>query len=768
MFAMGATCRQISRRAKPARGALSLSLLLPAAVVTALCAVNTSTAAESNSPFTDADREYWIWQPVARPEVPATSDGDRNPIDAFIRDRWQADGILPAPEADRRTLIRRATFDLHGLPPTPEEVAKFVADDYPQAYEKLIDRLLASPRYGEHWARYWLDLVRYAESDGFKSDDIRPSAWRYRDYVIGALNEDKPYDRFIVEQLAGDELPDADLATRTATGFLLLGPYEENGRDVADQRQNILNDVTDVTGQVFLGLTIGCARCHDHKFDPVLQRDYFRLQAFFAGLALDGDRPLASREAEVRYADELAAWQSATAATRQAIDELEAPYRAKILAEKRAVFPDYMKAILDVPADRRSPLEVQMAALAERQLFVTAEELSKQMSGDERKAAERLQKELAGSGIARPAPLPHGMVARDIGSQAPDTAIPGEPQQPIEPGILSILDSSPTPITSITEQSTGRRTALAHWIASPQNPLTARVAVNRIWQQHFGLGIVATSGDFGLQGEQPTHPELLDWLTSEFIAGGFRQKSLHRLIMTSAAYRRGSATSAEAAANDSDNYFLARFNRRRLSAEQLRDAMLTASGELNLQMGGESVRGELPEGISVAYAWKPDPDPRQRSRRSVYMFARRNLRDPLLDVFDLPDTHETCTLRLETITAPQALQLMNGPWALDRARAFAGRVLTSAGNDEGRVVPSAYQFAFGRDPVADELAMAERFLADSTDAAAERLARGEAVLEVPGHRTIVPETAIEEGARVAAVVDFCHVLLNSNEFLYID
>ncbi len=336
--------------------------------------------------------------------MPQTIAPTANPIDAFLQERLEAADIEPAQEADRRTFIRRAAFDLHGLPPTPEEVAQFEADRAPDAVERLIDRLLASPRYGEHVARYWLDLVRYAESDGFKSDDLRPNTWRYRDYVIAAFNEDAGFDRFTVEQLAGDELSPDDPRALVATGYLRLGPYEENGRDVADQRNNILNDITDVTGQVFFGLTIGCARCHDHKYDPILQADYFRMQAFFAALALVDDEPLATGAERAAFVEKQAQWESATAALRNALAALEAPPRAKIVAERRGYFPDYMQKIFDMPAGGRTPLEAQMIELASRQLVVSSEEVAKRLVSDERKQHAELRRRLREEFARRPNP----------------------------------------------------------------------------------------------------------------------------------------------------------------------------------------------------------------------------------------------------------------------------------------------------------------------------------------------------------------------------
>jgi hypothetical protein len=712
-----------------------------------------AAAAFAENSFSAEERDYWFWQPCVRPVVPEIAAANGYPIDALLGAQQQAAGISPGPIADRRTLIRRATFDLHGLPPSPEEVAEFLADSLPGAYERLIDRLLSSPRYGEHWARHWLDLVRYAESDGFKSDDLRPNAWRYRDYVIDALNQDKPFDQFVVEQLAGDELEEADPQTLVASGFLRLGPYEENGRNVADQRSNILNDITDVTGQAFLGLTIGCARCHDHKYDPILQTDYYRLQAFFAALDLSGDLPLATRAERAAFDERLARWQASTAEARQQLAALEQPQREQILAERRSLFPADVQAILETPVERRSPFEAQMAALAERQLKVESEELSKRMTVEDRQRYTALRKEIQETGDGPPEPLPRAMIAHEIGPQAPPTKIPGnDGDQPIEPAFLSILAPQPPRIEPTGTGSTGRRLALARWLASPTNPLTPRVMVNRIWQQHFGQGLVATSGDFGRQGERPTHPQLLDWLATEWIANGFHMKPLHRLIMTSAAYRRSSLSGPSGTvARDPKNRLLAQFPRRRLSAEQLRDALLAASGELNLQMGGPSVRSELPEKISAAYAWKPDHDPTQRNRRSIYLLVRRNLREPLLDAFDMPDTHESCTRRLETTTAPQALFLLNGEWSLERATAMADRVLHAEPSNPDLVVRQVYQLAYQRDPDADELVAARRFL--------------ECQPAVPREAT---ESSTSASGWAASLADLCHVLLNSNEFLYLD
>jgi len=737
----------------------------------------TASAEPGQPKFSPASRNYWLWQPVQRPSIPSAAQAAtpaRHPIDALLLASQSTDARTMRSEVDRRTLIRRATFDLHGLPPTPQEVQDFIADTSPGAFERVVDRLLASPRYGEHWARHWLDLVRYAESDGFKSDDLRPNAWRYRDYVICSFNEDKPYDRFISEQLAGDELAPDDLDARVATGFLRLGPYEENARDVLDQRGNLLNDITDVTGQVFLGLTFACARCHDHKYDPILQADYFRLQAFFAGLSQEADQPLATAQAQAEHSQRVRQWEEATREARAQLAEIEAPYRAQLRAEKRSVFPDYVQTMLDTPAERRSPLERQMADLAERQLSLSAEQVMNKMKPEDRERAKELTQAIAHSGVARPSPLPKGLTARDSGLIAPETRIPNQSTD-IPPGYPSILDPRPASIAPPHAASSGRRLALARWMARADNPITARVMVNRVFQQHFGRGIVATSEDFGRQGARPSDAQLLDFLASEFAAGGFHLKPLHRLLMTSAAYRQASQDTIEEsdmASRSPGGGPWWHVSKRRLTAEQLRDAMLAVSGELNLEMGGPSIRGELPPGMSVAYAWEPDPDVARRNRRSIYMLSRRNLADPLVDAFDLPDSHESCSRRQETTTAPQALTLLNGRWTLDRARALAGRVLRMSEGDRGRVVEAAYQATLQRMPEPDQRAAAEDFLREQSALLAQRLAEPveKAVpLALPAdtndHSADNPPTA---RAWQSALVDFCHVLLNSNEFLYLD
>ncbi len=492
--------------------------------------------------ITDEDRAFWSFQPLRRPDPPTLSDQGwgRNPIDRFILARLIEEGMTPAPEADRRALIRRVYFDLWGLPPTPEEVEAFVRDDDPEAYEHLVDRLLASPRYGERWGRHWLDLVRYAESDGYRQDAYRPDAWRYRDYVIRSFNEDKPYDRFVTEQLAGDEWNPDDPEMRTAVSYLRLGTYEFNQRDVPGQWSAILNDITDVTADVFLGMGMGCARCHDHKFDPILQKDYFRLQAFFTPIRLRDDLPLATPEREADYYVRLAAWELMTADLRARIAEVERPHREAAAKGAIEKFPAEIQALLATPAAELSPQERQLAELAYRQVTYEYDHLK--VGGKDKERWETLKKELAEFDRYKPDPLPGILTATDLGPDVPPTIIPGDRKgEHIAPGFLTVLEGpEPAEIAPVPNapDSTGRRLTLARWLTRPDHPLTSRVMVNRIWQYHFGKGLVATPSDFGRLGEPPSHPALLDWLATEFVTRGWSLKAIHRLILTSATYRQ--------------------------------------------------------------------------------------------------------------------------------------------------------------------------------------------------------------------------------------
>lgn len=693
----------------------------------------TKTALRPRGTISDEDRSWWAFQPVKNYQPPTVGDekGLMNPIDRFIRARLDAEGLKPAPMADRITLIRRVTFDLIGLPPTPDEVDAFVNDVRPDAYEKLVDRLLASPRYGERWARHWLDLARYAESDGFKADDYRPNAWRYRDYVVNAFNKDKPYDRFLREQLAGDELAADDPEALVATGFLRHTVYEYNQRNVPGQWSDILDDLTDTTGDVFLGLGMGCARCHNHKFDPILQKDYYRLRSYFAAIQPYDDLPLATAAQIKEYRAKQELWETKTAEIRAKIAALEAPIRAKLTKDAISKFPEDIQELLAKDDAKRTPLEKQLGALAYRQIQYELDRIDGKFKADVKQQILDLRKELASADADKPAALPIGLTVRDIGPLAPPMSIPkAKSGESIEPGILSVFDERPAVIAAPKDGSTtGRRTALADWLTRPDNPLTSRVIVNRLWQYHFGRGLAASSSDFGHLGEKPTHPELLDWLAGQFVRDGWSIKKMHRLMVTSATYKQSSLYPASAIAlkNDPDNRFLGRMSSHRLDAEQIRDALLAMSGKLDLKMAGPAV------------------DPNQ-PRRTLYTKVRRNNRDPLLDVFDAPEGFVSTAAQCNDDADP-VLLMINSPFMLAQARAFSERLLKEKHDNDEALIEAAYRLTVGRAPTANEKREGADFLREQA-------------LRTPQKTGVNPQAS--------ALADFCHVLLNANEFLYLD
>jgi len=689
--------------------------------------------------FTEDDRSYWAFQPVETVEPPAI-DGDdwsRNPIDRFVLRKLRQAGLSPAPEADRRTFIRRVTFDLTGLPPTPEAVETYVNDPAGDAHERLVDRLLESDRYGEHWGRHWLDLVRYAESNGYRADEFRPNAWRYRDYVIQALNDDLPYDQFLREQLAGDEIDPDDPTSKVATGYLRLWTYESNQRDVETQWDAILNDVTDVTADVFLGLGMACARCHDHKYDPILQEDYFRLRAVFEPLRPRDDLSIEPTGPGTGVAERRAAWEALTADIRAEIAALEGPIRERAAQTAIEKFQPGMRAILNRPKEELAPRERQLHELAFRQVLLEWEKaIPKQLKGEKQERWEALQERLEAFEAIRPPVSGTVDTVTDLGANAPPTVIPGSSGEPIEPGPLTLLDPEPWEVEPPSDwaPTTGRRSKLADWLTDPDNPLTSRVIVNRLWARHFGRGIVATTSDFGRLGEPPTHPELLDWLAARLIDEGWSLKAIHRLILTSSTYRQASTRPDETAVREIDpqNRWLWHVPIRRLEAESIRDAVLAVSGELDPTAGGPSVETSAP-------------------RRSIYTKFKRNTKDPLLDVFDVADGYGSVSARNVTTTPTQSLLMINGDWALERASAFADRLFEEDPNrTEVERIDRAFRLAFGRpaEPVENDGARA--FLADQSALIRAETNDGEAAI-------------LRE-----AWVDFCHILLNANEFLYVD
>jgi len=650
--------------------------------------------------LTDEDRKWWAVQPVTDPEVPKNGDGwARNEVDRFIAKKLNEVKLEPAREADRYELVRRAYFDLHGLPPTADQIEAFVKDDRPDAWQQLIKRLLASPRYGERWAQHWLDVVRYAESDGYREDRFRPDARAFRDYVIRSLNDDKPYDQFVREHLAGDEIDPDDPEVFIGTAYLRHGIYEWNQRDTRTHWDLITHEMTRVTGEVFLGIGIGCAQCHDHKFDPILQKDYFALQAFLSSVAWPIDRPLATPEQIAAYQNKQQKWEEATQAIR---DETDSLFGKAIETRQRNLvkqFPEDIQAIYDKPDSEKSTLEKQLFYLVWRQALREEKNFNREKSlvksPEKLKRYEELHVALKKFNSLKPAPLPTAFIATDIGTEPAETFLRTRTsEERVEPAFLTLLNNGVPEITP-TASTTGRRTALANWIAREDNPLSTRVIVNRIWQRHFGRGIVATPNDFGRLGKPPSHPELLDWLTRRFLASEWKLKPLHELIMNSAAYRQ-TAQRESGYAVDPANRLLWRFPPQRLDAEQLRDAMLAVSGELRHRSGGPSVNGSAPY-------------------RSVYVVRKRNNPDEMLCGFDAPLRFESAPDRIATTTPVQSLLLVNGDWTLDRSRAFARRLLAGKKQLTTDDIRKAWQLAFGREASDDEVSDALAFIHEHTE-----------------------------------------------------
>jgi hypothetical protein len=736
------------------------------ASVSALCIF----AAEMTKPFTPQQRRWWSFQKVEKPAVPQPAGRAwvKNEIDAFVLAKLEEKNLKPAPAADKVMLLRRATLDLTGLLPTPEEVHAFISDDSPQAFERVVDRLLTSPRYGERWARHWLDLARYADSEGFKSDETRPNIWRYRDYVINSFNHDKPYDRFMKEQIAGDELYPTDPAALIATGFNRHFPDESNARNLLQRRQELLNDITDTVGSTFLGMTYGCARCHDHKFDPILHKDYYRLQAFFANTRIEDQALLISGERKQQYDAKYAVWDAKTKDIRAEMKKVVEPALSRMYKDNFDKFPPEIQDSITTDPSQRTPIQWQMYYKAKPQLDHSMDEAAKKLKGAEAQRWAELNVQLKQFAELKPADVPVAQAMIDNDANSPKThvlavGVYDAPLAEVQPGFLSILDPSDAAIVPPAGvNSTGRRAALANWLGDPANPLSTRVMANRIWHYHFGRGISGSPSDFGVMGERPANKELLDYLTSTFVENGWSVKKMHRLIMLSSTYQQSSQMNEAAAKVDPDNKLLWRYSRHRLEGEAIRDAMLEVSGRLNLKMGGPGVFPPLPAGIDPRGGWKRDEEQSQIHRRSVYTFVRRNTRYPMFEVFDMPDTHESCPRRNTTITAPQALELLNNNLVLDWARSFAGRVLNDGGLSPEAQVDRAYRLAFSREPRAEERKSAIEFLNRQMPIVGERLAKNEKVPLPEGlPKGIDPE-------RAAALVDLCHMLMNSNEFIYIN
>jgi hypothetical protein len=716
-------------------------------------------------------RVHWAFRRPFRPPMPAVRDSAwvRTAADAFILARLEQAGLRPAPAADRAALLRRVTFDLTGLPPTPEEVEDFLRDRRPDAYVRMVDRLLSSPAYGERWAQHWLDVVRYAESNGYELDADRPHAWRYRDWVIRAFNDDLPFDKFLTEQLAGDLLlcgydPRAKAASLVATGFNRCGPVHlvAGNTDPEVNRNEVLTEMTDAIGSAFLGLTLGCARCHDHKFDPIAQRDYYGLQAFFAA-TVPKEVDIASaaeKESHRRRVEEIRAQ---TAPLNKQIAELEAPYRARLSAAKHAALePAYREALATDPK-KRTAAQKKLAADAEPLIKLSWDDVVEALSPADRERRAQLRARIHDLEAQAPPPPAEAWAVRDT-TPAPPTHVlkRGNPHRKgvrVEPGFPAVL-------AGLAEGRGTDRLALARWLSRPEHPLTARVLVNRLWQHLFGRGLLGTPNDFGVRGEAPTHPELLDWLACEFVEHGNSIKHVQRLLVLSSTYCQDSRGDASAARQiDPDNRLLWQQNRRRLEGEALRDHALAVSGVLNRAQGGPMVRVPLePEVYDLIFTegepdnlWPVTPDRREHARRSIYLFAKRNVRLPLFEAFDRPDTLTSCPVRPVSTFAPQALILMNGPFLQEQSKAFAARLLRECGPDADRQIDRAYRLALARPPRPRERDTARAFLRDQAELLGGQLRAG---------RPAGAPNSVDPAA-AAALADFCLALLNRNEFIYI-
>ena len=722
---------------------------------------------------------WWSFRPPVKPAVPVVTEPawPRNPIDAFVAAKLETKGLRHAPPADRRTLIRRAYFDLIGLPPSPEKIAEFEKNPSPDAWPKLVDELLASPQYGERWARHWLDVARYADSGGFETDIFYPNAWRYRDYVIKSFNEDKPYDRFVQEQVAGDELwPDnldllgtyhvprpklAHLEARIGTGLYTLGPeVHESNMNIPKLVSEQLTDAADTTGAVFLGLTLGCARCHDHKFDPITQRDYFRMQAVFASSA-PGEVQVVPRHYQQDYHQHYTTLLVVSEA-RLAYRRFEQSVRNRLVDEEKAKQPKEVVEAFEIPADRRTPRQEELAAPLVK--AAAAIKLEERFTPEERKENQKLLDRIAKAVLALPEKDASQNIRFDGLMEIPSAPVlihrepelipqvhilrRGDLDMPLDavtPGVPAVLSDAAAdfPSNPLPDDLLHSRRQLAFWLTRPDHPLTARVMVNRIWLWHFGQGLVTTPNDFGRQGQVPSHPQLLDWLATEFVDSGWSIKQMHRLILLSATYRQASRfRNQENEKVDPDNRYLWRMNRSRLEGETLWDAIHWASGTLNLEMGGRSVVPPLADdelsAVGSPSQWPVNADPAQYNRRGIYILSRRNFVYPMLQAFDNPENAVSCPERDVTTVAPQALWALNNRVMFHQAQQLAARLIRETDDHPDHWVVRAWQILVGRAPTETERRQSLTLLKSLTPAGAGGLAK------------------------------LCLTLFNLNEFIYVD
>ncbi len=692
---------------------------------------------------TEQARQFWSFRPLQQPALPRVRNKawGRSPIDAFILSGLENGGLKPAAAAGKAQLLRRAYYDLVGLPPSPQAVADFLADDSGDAFASVVDQLLESPQYGERWARHWLDLVRYAESNSYERDDPKPFVWRYRDYVIQSLNDDKPYDQFMREQIAGDELAQVTPDSMIATGYYRLGIWQDEPVDRVQELYEDLDDIVSTTGQVFLGLTLNCCRCHDHKLDPLPQRDYYRFMAFFHGINRYGIRggntvadfslrELANEEQKRQSQAVIEEHNKKVQQVNQSIAEFE-----------KQVIEDFEPVEKQDFQDERNKIPLvkkRVGTVIDQQQFQQYVELKQQ------------QKKLQNF---KPPALGQALVITEIGPKPRETFIlargnahaPGDPVEPGFPEVLSFPDPQIEPPAEGARTS-NRRLALANWLANPTNPLTARVMMNRVWQYHFGRGIVRSTNNFGYQGVAPTHPELLDWLAADFIEGGWKIKRMHRQIMLSNTYRMSSVGDKKGLQKDPTNNLFWRFDMRRLEAEEIRDSVLAVNGSLNPKMYGPSIYPVIPRevlhGQSRPGAGWGNSSPQERARRSIYIHIKRSLVVPMIAAFDGPDPDATCPVRFVTTQPTQALGMLNSEYFNEQARVFAEYLRSRVPEDTSDQVELALSRALQRTPGVEEVR------------------RGVELIE-----TLQQHEGVDEGK---ALQLYCLLVLNLNEFIYLD
>lgn len=725
-------------------------------------------------------RDYWAFKSPVQAPVPAVAQQFSNPIDRFLEKARQEKGLKVAPKADRLTLLRRAYMDLVGLPPSPEEIDAFMGDTAPGAWERLVDKLLASPHYGERWGRHWLDAARYADSSGYENDTDQPNLWRYRDYVIKSFNDDKPYNTFIKEQIAGDEIPNRTDDSLIATGFLRAGPRVRNHEHANPARRfDYLDDVLGAVGKGMLGMTVQCARCHDHKFDPILQKDYYAMEASIYGY-VEVEYPLGPREQADAYMRKMTEIEEKVADLKDQIEAIDKPYRDKSeLDGIRKKYPPEVVRAVEKPESERTPGERLLAIQVLKSGYGRSSAVDKIMSPEDAAKKKALNDQIAALNAETPKPLPMASIVTDgdwrsvglgygdrnegacpkceleyvgagkfleLGPGNANYKVPpsyflmrGDPDSkayPTKPGFLSVITNGnpPTALPPADGRTSGRRLALAEWLISRDNPLPARVMVNRIWEHHFGKGIVPTLDNFGKMGEQPTNQALLDWLAVEFMNKGWSIKQMQRLMMTSEAYQMASEYNDDSSAkNDPEDTYLWRYRIQRLEGEIIRDNIMSVAGSIDLTMGGPAIFPHVDESFTKTLfrgIYRNQEDGPDVWRRSIYIYQKRALPSPMLQAFDLPDSSQSFGARYVSTVPTQALQLMNDDFVLNQAQLFANRVKKEAGSDVAKQVDLAYRIALTRPPTQRELSLATDMILSGS------------------------------------LVDFTNVMLNLSEFLY--